>query len=139
MNMRGLVYGFPNYVIIVDEMKQHTLRPFVTHSNREIACKQWKKGKRTLYSCHHYTFCQFTSLWTDMYVLMIKNNICLNSCVHDHLFHNNSDPYQTLSQYFTDDETAVADPGFEEGGEYIIFTLNLLDGGRDCDIFRLKI
>lgn len=76
-----------------------------------------------MYSGHHHTFCHSTLVWTDVYGIIIRLDSCLQGSTHDRKLYNDSEPYRNPTQYFTDDESVIADTGFQGDGAHIIFPM----------------
>ena len=68
-----------------------------------------------------HAHCFAVLLWTDVYGVIIRLEITLQGHRHDRGIYNDSDTYRCPSIYFTDDEVAMADKGFEGDGAHIIF------------------
>lgn len=71
----------------------------------------------------HHKFCLSTLQWTNVYSLIIRNDVRLNGSVHYRRLYNESEHFRNSNEHFTYDESVLANTGFRGEGEPIIFPL----------------
>jgi DDE superfamily endonuclease len=99
--MSGLIVGFPNVISFVDGTKVRTWRP--SDPERQEA----------QYCGHHHFHCHVILVWTDIYGLITRLDFAEDGSRHDRGIYNDSAPLRHPAAFFSDDEHAIADTGFQ--------------------------